>query len=106
MSRDPKTSTSRSSTVSRGCCRDWVAGDSLGPGDRREMQKTELLATACGAAVPLQPLVKRVVAIQHCFKTERLSGRDCSLLVMERDKSTDRTNWEGGEDEGLAGALL
>jgi len=58
----------------------------------RAMQETELLARACGAA---DALVKRVVAIQHCFKMERLS-RACSLLVMERDKSPDQTNWEGG----------
>lgn len=102
MSRDPRTSASHSSMLPRGCCRDWVARDPLG---QRVMQKTELFVRACSVAVPLQPLVKRVAAIQHCFKIERLSSRDCSLLVMERGKSTDQTNWEGGEDGGVAAPL-
>lgn len=50
--------------------------------------------------------MKGVAAIQHCFKIERLNSRDCSLLVMERGKSTDQANWEGGEDGGVAGPPL
>lgn len=64
---------------------------------RRAMKKAELLTRACSAAAPPKALLKRVAAIQHCFKTRELTGKGCLLLATNRGKSTDWTNWEGGK---------
>ncbi|EOA94617.1 hypothetical protein Anapl_14891 [Anas platyrhynchos] len=51
---------------------------------RRAMKKAELLTRACSAAAPPKALLKRVAAIQHCFKTRELTGKGCLLLATNR----------------------